>query len=231
VKERFLAIETSSARLSLALGDEASIAAKYQGPLAWRHAEVLFDGITGLLKKMKWSPASLTGIATSTGPGSFTGIRIGLAAGRAWAQAAGIPMVGVNALETLASGIRGARWVCPIFDALRGHVFTALFERTPQGRIVRRLAECHVPVDVWEAQIAKVLPDGETVTLAGDGVRVVGTARRPFQFQARPEKDWYPLAAELLALARPQLANAKPMNYKTVLPFYLREAAVTERRA
>src|SRR5437016_4037088 len=99
--QRLLAIETSSPRLSLAVGTENKVLKDYQGPLQWRHAESLFAAMKKLLAAVRWPVQTLTGVVVSTGPGSFTGIRIGLAAARALGQGLKIPVAGVSSLETL----------------------------------------------------------------------------------------------------------------------------------
>ena len=73
-------------------------------------------------------------IAVATGPGSFTGIRVGLAAAQGWAKAFGLPIRGVSVLEALveAAQIR-TDWAMPILDARRGEFFVGLFHRQPEG--------------------------------------------------------------------------------------------------
>jgi len=87
LKDRLLALETSSPRLSLAAGTFEKVLATYEGPMQWRHAESLFEGLEKLLGDLNWPVRSLGGVAVSVGPGSFTGIRIGLAAARTLGQA------------------------------------------------------------------------------------------------------------------------------------------------
>src|SRR3981081_2321621 len=89
-----------------------------------------------LLPQVRWPVQSLTGVLVSTGPGSFTGIRIGLAAARALGQSLKIPVVGVSSLETIAHGcVRPGVKICPVIDALRGDVFTALYCMDRPGQI------------------------------------------------------------------------------------------------
>src|SRR5437773_2587318 len=144
--QRLLAIETSSPRLSLALGTDGGVLQEYQGPLQWRHAESLFDGMKTLLARVRWPVQSLTGVVVSTGPGSFTGIRIGLAAARALGQSLKIPVAGVSSLNTLTyEFLKADGYVCPLIDALRGEVFTALFAM--DGGDAKTLQkECRLPL-------------------------------------------------------------------------------------
>ncbi len=208
--QRYLAIETSSPRLSLALGDDRQILARYNGTLDWRHADTLFDGMETLLKKKKWPIQSLTGVAVSVGPGSFTGIRIGLAAARALGQGLKIPVVGVSSLETMAAGAATkARWLVSQIDALRGQVFTALYERQAAG--VRRIfVEGMEDPAVWIKKVKAHI------------------GREPFWIS--PLQGCYPDASVLLERARPLFATRGPESYKSVLPLYIRQAAAVERK-
>jgi len=209
--QRYLAIETSSARLSLALGDEARIRATLTGRHDWRHAESLFAGIEKLLRRVRWPIQSLTGVAVSIGPGSFTGIRIGLAAARALGQSLMIPVVGVSSLEAMAAGARtGARWMAPQIDALRGQIFGALFERCGSRGVRRVLKESMDFPDVWKKEIGRHI-GRESLWIS-------------------PLKGCYPEAGVLLELARPRLAAGSPESYKSALPLYIRQAAAVERK-
>ncbi len=227
--ERYLALETSSPRLSLAAGDEQRLLASYQGPLEWRHADTLFDGIQTLLGRLRWKASTLTGIAVSQGPGSFTGLRIGLAAARAFGQASRIPVVGVPSLQSLAlSAPPGARWINPMIDALRGHVFAALYERQDVTRLKVIHREVHVPLSRWIAFLRR-RTRGQ-VWLTGDALAIYENDLKKIRGVRRAAREeWYPRAEALLVLARGALAKASVMSYKTVIPLYLREAAALER--
>jgi tRNA threonylcarbamoyladenosine biosynthesis protein TsaB len=73
-------------------------------------------------------------IAVATGPGSFTGIRVGLAAAQGWAKALGMPVRGVSVLEALVEAAQiQTDWAAPILDARRGEFFVGLFRREPEG--------------------------------------------------------------------------------------------------
>jgi len=246
--QRFLAIETSSPALSLAAGDEREMLAQFRGPLEWRRAEHLFDGLRKLLRRLSWKPAELTGIAVSIGPGSFTGIRIGLAAARALGQALEIPVVGVNALETIAAGMAAggreasekkhlsgafsrepASLICPLIDALRGGVFTALYERAASGRLRRLEAERLIPWDQWRPTLMRAAR-ARPVWVSGDALKLYGAELKRGRIHSAAEESWYPQAAALLELARGRLAKAKKDAYKRVFPLYLRQAAAQERK-
>lgn len=209
-KERYLAIETSSPRLSLALGDESKILQVYQGPHEWRHAESLFDGIQTLLKKARWTVKSLTGVAVSIGPGSFTGIRIGLACARAMGQSLSIPVVGVSSLEVMAAGARTkSQWRAPRIDALRGQIFTALYE--VKGAVTKRIiTERMTDPSSWDKDVRRKTRGGP--------------------IWSPPVGSVTPDAAVLLELAQERFAQAGPKSYEDALPLYIRRSSAEERR-
>ena len=209
--ERYLAIETSSPRLSLALGDGTRVLASYTGLHDWRHAERLFDGADKLLRRLHWPIQSLTGVAVSIGPGSFTGIRIGIAVARALGQALRIPVVGASSLEIMAAGSKTkAKWLAPQIDALRNQVFYGLFERNGSGALRRVVKETMGPASGWAGKLKR------------------RTGRESLWIS--PLKGCYPEARALLELAGPRIAKAGVHSYQAVLPLYIRRAAAEERK-
>jgi len=227
---RLLAIETSSPRLSLAAGTNAGVLRSYQGPLEWRHAETLFQGLEKILKAARWRPDSLNGVAVSIGPGSFTGIRIGLAAARALGQSLKIPVVGVNALEAIAFGAPAhSVWISPVIDALRGSVFSALHERR-NGALRTRVKERCMTWKEWAALVPPITDSSSTLWLAGSGLSTMPAfaAAPAKRLQALPEAYHVPRAKTLLALAQPRWKTAG--SYDDVFPLYLRKTAAEERR-
>lgn len=226
---RLLAIESSSPRLSLALSNGRAVVARFAGEREWRHAESLFDGLKAMMKQVRWTPNSLTGVAVSVGPGSFTGIRIGLAAARALGQTLSIPVVGVSSLETLAADApTDTRWVFAMVDALRGALFGALYERSSRGALKCRTIGKRLELAEW-ARILRRYAKGETVWLAGDSKILRETSfYKPFRYGSSGEA--FPRADRLLQCAASLWATAGPTSYRKVLPLYLRDAAAVERR-
>lgn len=224
--ERLIAIETSSPRLSLALGTDTQHKRSYQGPLQWRHAESVFEGMEKLLAAERWDVQSLTGVLVSIGPGSFTGIRIGLAVARALGQALEIPVRGFSSLEILAYGLlKPGEYVCPVIDALRGEVFTGLYTLSRTGGLTKIWKACRIPV----AELSRRLAGSKyEVGLAGDALSSY-KENISGRFKLAPVRDWYPRAEALWALGRSGIRSSGKASYKNVLPMYLRRAAAQER--
>lgn len=94
------------------------------------YSVTLFQMVDGLLRQARVALQDLDLIALATGPGSFTGIRVGLAAAQGWAQAIGRPVCGVSVLEAVAEQARpAADWALPILDARRGEFYVSVVRR------------------------------------------------------------------------------------------------------
>jgi tRNA threonylcarbamoyladenosine biosynthesis protein TsaB len=125
-----LAIETTGPVCSVALAmDDGRIIEKLAHEQL-NHLTELMPMVRDLLAEENAKLADIEAIAVSAGPGSFTGIRIGISAARAMAQVAELPIIKVPTLETFAFCEQGP--VAPIFDALRGQVYAGAFEATPR---------------------------------------------------------------------------------------------------
>lgn len=209
---RVIAMATTSPQLSIAAAEGHAPVASYTSDIQWRHAESLFEGLEAVLRQARWTLQQVTGVVVATGPGSFTGIRIGLAAARAMAQALEIPVIGINSLEAIAWDMLNRSThppsiAVPILNAQRGQVFAAAY--TLRGhRLTPRISPRLEPLAVFEQRLKR---------LAGDD-RVLRA------------RDAHPRAESLLELAQPRWKAARPGNYERVHPFYMREAAAVERQ-
>jgi tRNA threonylcarbamoyladenosine biosynthesis protein TsaB len=128
-----LALDTSTAIASVALYDGA-----VSGEVTWRsgrnHSVELMVQAQGLMKLRGVEPDQLVAIAVATGPGSYTGLRVGLAAGKGLCLALGLPMVGVCSLDILAEAqLYSGLPVRPLLDAGRHRYATALYRRSGAG--------------------------------------------------------------------------------------------------
>lgn len=138
-----LCIETATSVCSAALCDEAGVIAVAEAPSGMSHAARLTVIINQLLEENHIRPAELDAVAVSKGPGSYTGLRIGVSAAKGIAYGAGIPLIGINTLAAMCSGYltihpdamdKGAL-LCPMIDARRMEVYNAVF--TTDGEVIR----------------------------------------------------------------------------------------------
>ena len=138
-----LAIETATTVGSVALVSERKIIASRYFDTGSYHSQRLFIEATAIFDSVGYPFKQIDAVAVSIGPGSFTGLRIGLSAAKGFCLAVDGALLTIPTLEALAARVPYARApVCPVLDARRGQVFTALFE-TADGR-PEQLTEVHV---------------------------------------------------------------------------------------
>jgi tRNA threonylcarbamoyladenosine biosynthesis protein TsaB len=125
---RVLAVETSTLAGGAALLDGDLIVGEYTLDVRAPHSERLMGAIDRLLTDAGWTVRDLEGLAVSVGPGSFTGLRIGLSTVKGLALALGIPVAAVPTLDAMASLLPFAALpVCPVLDARKREVYASLY--------------------------------------------------------------------------------------------------------
>jgi len=135
-----LGIETSTRQGGVAIVGEDHVLCETVLNVEVTHSERLLPAVDRALDEARITLDGLGGIAVSIGPGSFTGLRIGLSTAKGLAYATGLPLVGVPTLEAMAWTLPAARWqVCPVLDARKQEVYAALFRHEPEG--LRRVTE------------------------------------------------------------------------------------------
>ena len=161
-----LGIDTSAAVSTVCLTDGNKPLALFTLFSMTEHSVALLPMIEEALTRSGKTLTDLDLICVSSGPGSFTGIRIGISTVKGLAFATSIPCVGVSALEAMAylfSDTEG--YVLPLIDARRDTVYTSLFYSDGKGGI-RRLTDDNI---LAYSEAAKIVPSGEKVFLVGDG--------------------------------------------------------------
>lgn len=160
-----LGVESSSMRVSAAVWEAGRILSVSEAERQDRPSVALPELAQEVLARADRSLEMLTGFAVSIGPGSFTGLRVGVMTVKTLAWACGKPILPVSSLEVIAAGFppRGGRRLRPFLDARKGKVYTALFES--DGKAWSRLEpdRLALPRQVLER-------DGKETTLAGDGL-------------------------------------------------------------
>jgi tRNA threonylcarbamoyladenosine biosynthesis protein TsaB len=135
-----LGIETSTTQGGVAIIGEDRVVCETILNVEVTHSERLLPAVDRALGEARITLEALGGIAVSIGPGSFTGLRIGLSTAKGLAYATGLPLVGVPTLEAMAWTLPAARWqICPVLDARKQEVYAALFRHETEG--LRRIME------------------------------------------------------------------------------------------
>src|SRR5699024_10541234 len=144
-----LAIDTSNQVLGLALIQEQKVIAEYVTNSEKNHSVRLMPAVTRLMEDVQMSPEQLDKIVVAKGPGSYTGVRIGLTTAKTMAWSLDIPVVGVSSLEVLAAQAdMKDTLVCPFFDARRGLVFTGLY-KMKDGRLKNIQEDQNILLTEW----------------------------------------------------------------------------------
>lgn len=148
-----LAIDTSTSVLGVAVADETKVIAEWITNEKKNHSVRLMPAINRVLEEVELTPKQLDRIIVAKGPGSYTGVRIGVSVAKALAWSLQIPLVGVSSLELLAYNGRYFQGVVsPIFDARRGQVYTGLY-RFENGNIQKVKEDQIIDADAWATEL------------------------------------------------------------------------------
>jgi tRNA threonylcarbamoyladenosine biosynthesis protein TsaB len=217
-----LAADTSTPVGSLALlRDEAILVEVLESARITRTGRLL-PAIAALLAQAELTLADVDAFAVVHGPGSFTGVRVGLATIKGLAFAAGKPACGVNSLEAIAHALRfSALPVCPVLDARKGQVFAALFEGDGAGGLVRVRGDVSVPPDeLADSLTGPVLFTGGGLAVWGDRLRTRAPAGSMF---ADPPL-WYSRASVVGRIALPWLREGVGTTAAELAAHYVRRS-------
>lgn len=165
-----LALESSAKAASVALMKDRTLIAQYSQCSGLTHSRTLLPMLEDMLKNTETKIGDIDLIAVAHGPGSFTGIRIGVSTVKGLAWASDKKCVGVSTLEAMAwHGTAAGGLICPVMDARRSQVYNALFEIDENGS-PRRLTEDR-PIALEElARELKAM--GREAWLVGDGAEI-----------------------------------------------------------
>lgn len=213
---KILCIETASTNCSVALGvDGKMVALKEDYDLNFSHAERLHIFIRDILAENKLELSQLDAIAISKGPGSYTGLRIGVSAAKGFCFSLDLPLISVPTLTALAHQVTGKEgFIVPMLDARRMEVYTALFDNN---------------FDQLEETSAKILKEDSFISCLEKGkVNFVGSGVAKFkEICDHPNAVFIegilPSAKEIVTLAEDKFQKKEFENVAYFEPFYLKD--------
>ena len=220
-----LSIDTSSQVSSVAVLSAERIAAEISMQGALTHSETLMPHIETALRMARVEKSELEGIAVSIGPGSFTGLRIGLASAKMMAYALHIPLIAVPTLEALAHHYicEGVRLV-PMMDAQKGNVYAQEF-MWEAGLDGLHLREKHALSILPLTEVIAGLENAEQpVLLFGDAMQKKTALALPTNVRLAPIHARMPRAACVGLAALTRLARGEIDDPVTAVPLYLRRS-------
>lgn len=227
-----LGIETATSICSVGLAGGEQIIAELRFNIKNVHAEILAESIQQLLKLSGVALQHLTAFAVSIGPGSFTGLRIGLATAKGLAFTSGKPLVAISTLKAqAAAGVqcsvsRKEYVVIPVIKAREGEVYTACFQNTwPEPQ--RQGEELLLPVASFQQWLQP------PVVLCGNGVAMLqkhGVLENLSNCAVVPETAALLSGGEIARLGEIKLARGETADLPNLEPRYLQEFAIGPRK-
>ena len=221
---RVLALETTERIGSVALADQGHILAEIRLPSDLRSAQSLAPAIQQSLGQVGWTPQDVQLLAVTVGPGSFTGLRIGIATAKVLAYAVGAEILGVDAHETLAMACpANVSRLATVIDAQRGQVVARNFQRNGAGELAACSESELLDIELWLESLAP----GTRVT--GPILRRIAD-RLPDNRQPLPRELWEPTATQVALLAHRQYSAGRRDDLWQLTPVYSRLSAAEEKR-
>lgn len=215
-----LNIETSTDVCSTALTAEGTVLTHYEDFSGRNHAALLSDFVKRCLDHARDHEIELDAVAVSMGPGSYTGLRIGLSEAKGLAYALDIPLIGISTLKLLAveamfsSEYEGEPFFAPMIDARRMEVYTAAFNLS----LETETEPCAMILD--QDSYASLLTKGPTVFCGNGSDKAADVIKHP---DARFIKGIVPLASQMTALAELAWHKREFIDTAYSVPAYIKE--------
>jgi tRNA threonylcarbamoyl adenosine modification protein YeaZ len=160
-----LAIDTSNQTLAVAVVDGQEVLGQSQTMAIKNHSTALMPAIDGLMQAVGMAPKELEQIVVAKGPGSYTGLRIGVTTAKTLAQTLNIPLIGVSSLKAVAANCVGvSQVIVPLFDARRQNVYAGAYQ-WHNGTLETRIKDQHISLSELLTQLKAV--DGQEVLFVG----------------------------------------------------------------
>ena len=214
---KILAFETSAKAASVAMAEDGRLLAESYCNSGVTHSQTLLTMAEGLIASCGKPDA----VAVAAGPGSFTGVRIGVAAAKGYAWGAELPCYGVSTLEAMACWLGIPQgWVCACMDARRSQVYNALF-RAEEGKLHRRTEDRAISLEELKKELLAL--DGP-IFLVGDGSNLCyNTLREEVPgLILPPEHRMHQRSSGVAVLAAREIAQGRAGDAASLVPNYLR---------
>lgn len=222
-KSIILAIETTGKCGSVALVSPGHTIAEYSLDTKTTHSRRLLSGIDWIMKDGGLSWQDIDAVAVSLGPGSFTGLRIGLSTAKGIVMAANNKMIGVPTLDTLACQLPfSTHQICPVIDARKKEIYTAFFRYSPEYKSIERI--CDYRAIKPEALAAEIK---EPTIFLGDGTTVYGEFFKQELgdlAMLAPSEVFFARAACVGKIGLEMLESKNFIDPATATPIYIRKS-------
>ena len=222
-----LAFETSAKAASVALFDENKLLGESYQNTGLTHSQTLMVMAEDLIKQCGHTPAEVTHTAVAAGPGSFTGVRIGVAAAKGFAWGKEIPCYGVSTLEAMAAGLGIHNgYICACMDARRNQVYNAIF-LAEKGVLTRITEDRAIALADLNTELEHI--DGE-ITLVGDGAALTHRTLGALELILPPELRQHQRAVGVGLVALAAINRGESGDAAALVPNYLRLSQAERER-
>jgi tRNA threonylcarbamoyladenosine biosynthesis protein TsaB len=219
---RILALETADKTGTVAALSDGNLLAELELDRTQRSAQSLAPGIDALLKQVGWTPPDVQLVAVSVGPGSFTGLRIGVTTAKLFAYSVGAGVLGVDTLDAIAAAPADCPTLWAVLDAQRGEVVAQAFGLAVAGRRQAIGPQRLLAVDAWLAELTPgVAVSGPVLARLLD--------RIPSGVEVLDRCYWNPRAAAIGQLASRYYAEGRRDDLLKLVPHYSRRSAAEEK--
>ena len=221
---KILIFETSGKFGQVALARGVTILGSRRLEEARRHARDLAPAVAGLLVEATWKPQDLDAVVVSRGPGSYTGLRVGIMSAKTLAFATGCALIAPDTFAAIAQQAPAEAVTLDVLaDAQQDNVYVQRFARTETGSAWDAVSPLRIQrISDWLTQSAA------PAWITGPGVRVLGE-RRPTGTCSTPAESWDPQPQSLLDIGLTQFLAGKRDDLWTLEPLYLRPSAAEEK--
>lgn len=227
---KILSVESSSLVASVALLEDELIIAEYSINCGLTHSQTLLPMLDEIVKRTGTGLEDIDAIAISGGPGSFTGLRIGVATAKGLGLGLSKPLIHIPTLDATAYNIYGVdALICPIMDARRSQVYTGIYKHQYDFEVVMESK----PMDIREL-LATLSTYRQRVLFLGDGVPVykeIIEKEADFEYSFVPPNNNRQRAASVAALAALYFKEGKTVDADLMQPEYLRLSQAERERS
>lgn len=214
-----LHLETSTTVCSVCLSENGKIVYEVVDDKGQNHSELLGVFVQKALQEAKKQHLQLDAVAVSSGPGSYTGLRIGVSMAKGLCYGFSIPLIAINSLKILAQGVVANHSIehdailCPMIDARRMEVYTAFFD-------ARLNIQKPTWAEVLHADTFETLHDKKVYIFGNGAEKSIGIVQHP-NIQLLPHQT--PLASSMIVLAEEAFQQQQFEDMAYFEPFYLKE--------
>ncbi|MBQ8849308.1 MAG: tRNA (adenosine(37)-N6)-threonylcarbamoyltransferase complex dimerization subunit type 1 TsaB [Clostridia bacterium] len=224
---KILALDSSATVATVALTEDEKLLAEFTLNNGNTHSETLLPMVETILKMYGESIDGIDAFAATTGPGSFTGVRIGAATVKGLAFGTEKPCIEVSTLEAIAENlaIRDGL-ICPVMNARRSQVYTALF-RSEHGKLTRLMDDSALSISELDELLSAY---GEPVSFSGDGYAITTEALNKTTALPTPERLRHQSAASVAAVAYRKYLSGETVTDAELKVTYLRPSQAERTR-